>query len=110
AVGGQSQGAGPVLGGVDVVRACLEVDHEGAHDRRLVVDHQHTGHGNCLSGTAGSAGRAGSGTAPAARRVTVMVRPPPGVSSASRVPPIASAKPRATGRPRPTPAPRGASP
>lgn len=42
--------------------------------------------------------------------VMTMVMPPPGVSSAVSVPPIASAKPRATARPRPTPAPRGASP
>ena len=34
-----------------------------------------------------------------------MVSPPPGVSSADRVPPIASVRPRATARPRPTPSP-----
>ena len=39
-----------------------------------------------------------------------MVSPPPGVSSAQRVPSIASVRPRATARPRPTPSPRGASP
>ena len=39
-----------------------------------------------------------------------MVRPPPGVSSAASVPPIASMKPRATARPRPTPAPAAVSP
>lgn len=41
---------------------------------------------------------------------STMVRPPPGVSSAWSVPPMASVNPRATARPRPTPAPRGASP
>ncbi len=58
------------------------------------------------------AGRSAVGDAwpGAAGRVRTMVRPPPGVSSASSVPPMASAKPRATARPSPTPAPRGASP
>lgn len=52
----------------------------------------------------------GAGTAPAIGRLSTIVRPPPGVSSAFRVPPMASVKPRATARPRPTPAPRGESP
>ncbi len=58
------------------------------------------------------AGRSGlvGGWPVAGRRVRTIVRPPPGVSSALRVPPTASAKPRATARPRPTPAPPGASP
>ena len=50
--GGELEGGGAVGGRVDLVLACLEVDHEGAHDLRLVVDHQHPGHEACLSGSA----------------------------------------------------------
>ncbi len=39
-----------------------------------------------------------------------MVRPPPGVSSGTRVPPITLMSPRATASPRPSPSPCGASP
>ena len=39
-----------------------------------------------------------------------MVSPPPGVSSADNVPPIASVSPRATASPSPRPSPFGTSP
>ncbi len=39
-----------------------------------------------------------------------MVRPPPGVSSGTRVPPMTVIRPRATARPSPRPSPCGASP
>jgi hypothetical protein len=51
--GGELEGGGAVVGRVDLVLARLEVDHEGAHDLRLVVDHEHPGHEACLSGSAG---------------------------------------------------------
>ena len=47
---------------------------------------------------------------PATGTVTIMVRPPPGVSSTSMVASTASASPRATARPSPTPEPCGTSP
>lgn len=51
--GGELEGGGTVVGRVDLVLAGLEVDHQGAHDLRFVVDHEHPGHRGCLSGRAG---------------------------------------------------------
>ncbi len=42
--GGQLERGGPVGRGVHLVLARLQVDHEGAYDLRLVVDHKHPGH------------------------------------------------------------------
>ncbi|SCF99416.1 hypothetical protein GA0115255_1149416 [Streptomyces sp. Ncost-T6T-2b] len=42
--GGELEGGRPVGRGVDLVLAGLQVDHEGADDLRLVVDHKHPGH------------------------------------------------------------------
>ena len=53
--------------------------------------------------------RPGRGAATAGM-VTAMVSPPPGVSSALKVPPMASVKPRASARPRPTPVVLSVSP
>ena len=72
------------LGEVDVVAACAEVGRERAQDLGLVVDDEDARHS-------------------AARSRATMVSPPPGVSSASISPPIASTKPFATARPSPTP-------
>jgi hypothetical protein len=60
----------------DVVAACAEVRGERAQDLRLVVDGEDARHVAAFS------------------RATI-VSPPPGVSSASIVPPIASTKPLA---------------
>ena len=59
---------------VDVVAAGAQVDAERAQDLRLVVDDQHPRH-------------------VAAGRLMTIVTPPPGVSSTSSSPPIASTKP-----------------
>ena len=67
---------------VDVVPARLQVRPERAEDLRLVVDDEDAGH-------------------PAVRRRITTVSPPPGVSSTSISPPIASTNPFATARPEP---------
>ena len=77
--------ASPVGREVDLVAAGAEVRRESAPDLRLVVDDEDRG---------SRAGLAAAGST---------VRPPPGVSSISRSPPIASTNPFATARPRPTP-------
>src|SRR5258707_9306169 len=59
----------------------------------------------CTAGT--SAVAAGPGAAGSER---AMVSPPPGVSSGSRVPPIASVRPRESARPSPTPVVLSVSP
>ena len=69
---------------LDVVIARAEIRRERAPDLRLVVDDEDAGHS-------------------ATGRRATMVSPPPGVSSASISPPIASRKPFATARPSPTP-------
>src|SRR5581483_3990788 len=114
--GGELQRGGPVVRRVHLVRAGLEIDHQGADDLGFVVDHEHPGHagppfavestGPSAAGRTGGSGRSARCAAGAAGRLSTMVRPPPGVSSATRLPPIASTNPRATARPRPTPVPR----
>ena len=69
---------------VDVVPTRLQVRRERAEDLRLVVDDEDARHA-------------------AVRSRATTVRPPPGVSSTSISPPIASTKPFATARPSPTP-------
>ena len=102
------------LGQVDVVATRPEVDAERPTDRRLVVDHEHAARlDQVLRGTErlvrhGHLRQPRSPPAPSLRswtagRLTTMVRPPPGVSSAVISPPIASTNPRATASPRPTP-------
>ena len=71
-------------GEVDVVSARAEVGGECAEDLGFVVDGEDAGHS-------------------AARNRATIVRPPPGVSSASISPPIASRKPLATASPSPMP-------
>src|SRR5262249_12446503 len=79
------------------VVARAEVDPQRSAQRGLVVDDENLRH-DAVSRVAASAlvtSDAGSDT--------VIVRPPPGVSPASMVPPTASTKPRATASPSPTP-------
>src|SRR5659263_347858 len=95
-----------------------ERDGECPGKARVVLDDQHPCHGWLLSpwraaasvtpsGTPGSA----AGARPSATGSAITtVSPPPGVSSTSMVPPIASTNPRATARPSPRPWPEGASP
>src|SRR5262249_42297183 len=78
---------------VDFVPARAEVDRQRAQDLRLVVDDETSAHA-CVA---------------AGMRITI-VTPPPGVSSISISPPMASTKPRATASPRPTPLPFERSP
>src|ERR1700727_4055862 len=80
-----------------------QVDPQRAEDLRFVVYDQHGRHGAAVAGYRG----AGRGAAGSDR---VMVRPPPGVSSGSRVPPMASVRPRARASPRPTPVVLSVSP
>ncbi|GAA4090157.1 hypothetical protein GCM10022284_28180 [Streptomyces hundungensis] len=42
--GGELEGGRAVGGRVHLVLPRLEVDHERAHDLRLVLDHEHPGH------------------------------------------------------------------
>src|SRR5450631_2291843 len=129
-----------VAGRLDVVLTRPQVNGQGAHDPRLVVDDQDERHevlppfngrsflavlawvlawGPCL-GPCLSPCRVIvwvlAGFLPGHCRVSVsgrsmtMVNPPPGVSSALSVPSIASVSPRATASPRPTPSPRSVSP
>src|SRR5262249_28725185 len=90
--GGEPGGA--VGGGADVVFAGAEVDLHAGQDGRLVVDDEHPGHAPAPSGEVPTL---------ATGSVTWMVSPPPGVSAAAIVPPMASAKPLATASPSPTP-------
>ena len=90
-LGGEAQRRLARAGEVDLVAAGPEVDAERAQDLRLVVDDEDAGHG-------------------AACRRRTTVSPPPGVSSTSISPPIASTKPLATARPSPTPPSWGLSP
>jgi len=84
AAGGVQRG-GAGVGDDDVVPVGAQGDRQRAGERWVVLDHKNAGH-------------------PASRgSVTTIVRPPPGVSSASSVPPFASTKPRATASPRPRP-------
>ena len=78
-------------GEVDRVAPRAEVGRERTEDLRLVVDREDPRHS-------------------AARSRATIVSPPPGVSSASSSPPIASTKPFATARPSPTPSLWPASP
>ena len=80
-----SSAASPVGGEVDVVAARAQVRAERAQDLRLVVDDEDAASFGSPAGAA------------------TMVSPPPGVSSTSISPPIASTKPFATARPSPTP-------
>ena len=80
-----STAASPGGGGVDLVASDPEVGGERPHDLRLVVDDQDPGHGTAADTTIRN------------------VAPPPGVSSMSNSPPIASTNPQAIARPRPTP-------
>ena len=76
---------------IDVVVPRAEVRRERAKDLRLVVDDEDPRHADASSRT-------------------TIVRPPPGVSSTSMSPPIASTKPLATASPRPTPSSSPESP
>src|SRR6202020_2140091 len=88
---------------VYVVMPDPQVDPQRAEDLRLVVYDQHGRHGAAVAGDRG-AGRGAAG------RDRVMVRPPPGAPSGSRVPPMASVRPRDRARPRPTPVVLSVSP
>src|ERR1700743_1369350 len=94
--GGEARAA--VDRGGHLVIARGQVDPQRAQDRRLVVDDEDAGHWSAPSVARTPLTRAGS--------VTRTVRPPPGVSTATIVPPIASANPLATASPRPTPGDR----
>ena len=98
-VGGLAQRGGAVGGDVDLVVAGAQVDPQGAQDLRLVVDDEDAGHVRLLRPRRARpvGGRRAAGSA------AIMVSPPPGVSSGSSVPPIASARPRDRARPSPTP-------
>src|SRR3984957_18142152 len=89
---------GAVARGRHLVVARGQVDPQRAEDRRLVVDDEDAGHWSTPSVARTPLTRAGS--------VTLTVRPPPGVSTATIVPPIASANPLATASPSPTPGER----
>ena len=117
ALGRQAQRLLAGGGQVDLVLAGAQVGGQGPPDLRLVVDHQHAGHGRaCSRGHGrgrgrGRTGRLATGRRSARRRrwpggprseITV-VSPPPGVSSRISSPSMASVKPRATARPSPTP-------
>ena len=84
--------AAPSAATLDLVAARAQVDRQRAAQARLVVDDQHAAHAGSPDRRSGSGG---------AR----IVRPPPGVWSATIAPPIASMNPRATASPRPTPPP-----
>ena len=75
--------------GLDVVAPRAQVRAQAAEDLRFVVDDQDARHGSALN-------------------ASTIVSPPPGVSSTSTSPPIASTNPRATARPRPDPVARRA--
>src|SRR5262249_52199301 len=115
----------PAGGGrVHLVAAHPQVDPQRAQDLRLVVDYQNAGHVASLPPSAAAAGgegacprsrRPGSAwpgwpSARAAGRDMTMVSPPPGVSSGSSVPPMASVSPRDSARPSPTPVVLSVSP
>ena len=90
-VGRSPQRIGAVGHGDYVVAAHREVDAQRSQDLGLVVDHQNPDFAGHRSSPAGAA------------RSTTTVNPPPGVSVAVMVPPIASTNPRATDNPSPTP-------
>src|SRR5439155_25010972 len=94
-----------VGGGDDVVLAGGEVDPQRAQDLWFVVDDQDPGHRrshwSTRSRAAGSGAWSGAAATTAASVVgsrRVMVRPPPGVVSGSRLPPMASARQLGSGR------------
>ena len=95
---GGVEGGGAVGGGDDVELAGLQVDPQRPEDLGLVVDDQDA-HQVVASSRARGPARA-CGAVVSARS---MVRPPPGVSSASREPPMASARPRERASPSPMP-------
>ena len=96
-----SSACAPVDAVVDLDPARAQVDGERARERGLVVDHEHAGHARHRPSRAG---------APASGTDTTIVRPPPGVSSASMRRAHRLGRPRATASPSPTPVPDGASP
>src|SRR5215470_15746291 len=100
------------LRGVDLVIPGAQVYPERPDDLRLVVNDEHPAHDgtwSALSGWVCSPGRvrAVPGTAGSE---SSMVRPPPGVSSGSKVPSIASVRPFDNARPRPMPVVLSVSP
>src|SRR6185312_17056994 len=83
-----------------VVAAGGQRDVQGAQQAGVVVDDEHAGHDGDRASAAAGTGTEGSATG----RETTSVRPPPGVSSAVSVPPMASVNPRPTLSPSPRPA------
>ena len=107
-VGGRLlEGLGAVGREVDVVVPGAQVDAEGPQQLGFVVDDEHAGHDAAWlrSRRPGEAGEES-----AAGNETTMVSPPPGVSSGSRVPPMASTSPRDSASPRPIPVVLSVSP
>ena len=91
---GGRQGLFAVGSGHHVVPTGAQVRAEPAHDLGLVVDDQHPGHPpTSAGGWADASGERHTGSARPSGNATTIVRPPPGVSSGVRVPPIASTKP-----------------
>src|SRR5262249_48938059 len=95
-VGQRGEALRPGLGLGDRVAARGQVHGERPQQWPLVLDDQHTGHDHDT---------ATAGLGDAARNSITTAAPPPGVSSARTVPPIASVRPRAIARPSPTPLP-----
>ncbi len=101
-VPGDSRQARLTVGrGAHLVLVRGEVDPQRAQDRLLIVNDEHPGHepGRWLTARTWLDGAVATGSR------NRMVRPPPGVSTASITPPIAAMKPLATASPRPTPVP-----
>src|ERR1700712_144902 len=94
-----------------LVAARIQVDAQGTPNLRVVVDDQHAHQADVDSASraaaavtaSSSSGSAGNSSRPPLGRVITMVSPPPGVSSASSVPLMASTKPRDKASPSPTP-------
>ena len=100
----------PVAARAHLVVAGAQVDAQGPQDLRLVVDDEDAGHRRCLVCVRAGPGAAGGDAGRRRGSETTMVSPPPGVSSGSRVPPMASARPRDSASPRPTPVVLSVSP
>src|SRR5262245_36797714 len=93
------------LSGQDLIVPRSQVDPQRTDDLRLVVDDEDSGHDGACPLVCSSAYSPGSscpvpGTA---GRVSAIVSPPPGVSSGSRVPFMASVRPLDSARPSPIP-------
>ena len=98
--GASCSASSPVGGQVDLVAAGPQVGRQRPADRAR----------RRRRGPRPSRRRPPVGLARRHLQLMTIVVPPPGVSSTSSSPPMASTKPRATARPRPTPAPCRGSP